>query len=528
MALRGRLTISLMGLVACAPADADPSEGSSTGEPTPESTSTTSAPQSSEGGRTSEASSSATTMFTSEATGQGDLEGDEVSSEDDATTQVDDSEGDSGFEAGLPGCGFEAAAFCDDFESERSVAGPRSGELDPALWSVGRALPQLPTSFDGAFWIGPSAEVEDCRPDRDGTIVFPNDDVLVCEPNAAITSRHAWTSASAQNYGLTSHRARCPFDFTGRTGTISFDADLSAHPLFGWVSVAITRDPTPAPSFADFEYATGPAHGIELHFMGGECYEGQTGIAGINVFSDFEESVIPASGACVSTTPGHLNHVDIRISRDAVEIWATDPSNDGEAFPEPRLVASAELELPFERGWVNLTVHNHATIKYEHGPAWVARWDDFGFDGPVLPSPSEVSVPDALATFADEGAEGRFIGYPVYEPVAFTIPGVASTGLSRAELVLTAWYPLFEGESSSHGLRYRWNDGPWHERLLLPGELAGLLREGQQGTINQSIAVDTEALREGDNVLEIAAVGPESGYPAAVANVDLVLYRDGG
>ena len=69
---------------------------------------------------------------------------------------------------------------------------------------------------------------------------------------------------------------------------------------------------------------------------------------------------------------------------------------------------------------------------------------------------------------------------------------------------------------------------PWRERLLLPSELSALLRDGQQGTINQSIDVPPEDLREGSNTLEIIAAGPESGYPAAVTNIDLLLYRDGG
>src|SRR6185436_7967882 len=62
---------------------------------------------------------------------------------------------------GDPGCGLDAAAFCDPFDAPSAAPG-RSGELDARKWSGGRMQPQAPTGSGNAFAIGP-ATIGDCR-----------------------------------------------------------------------------------------------------------------------------------------------------------------------------------------------------------------------------------------------------------------------------------------------------------------------------------------------------------------------------
>ena len=47
-----------------------------------------------------------------------------------------------------------------------------------------------------------------------------------------------------------------------------------------------------------------------------------------------------------------------------------------------------DVDLPFMRGYVHLTTHNHASLKYSNDTvdAWAARWDNVGFDGPAITS----------------------------------------------------------------------------------------------------------------------------------------------
>lgn len=114
-------------------------------------------------------------------------------------------------------CGFDAPAFCDTFE-DGPKAGGRSGELDPAFWSVVRGVPGSSANFDDAIRIGP-ALIGKCRADLSDTRVLPDSDVLVCDPVPSIPSRHALGTAAAQNYGLSTYRIRQqqPWRYGGRS-----------------------------------------------------------------------------------------------------------------------------------------------------------------------------------------------------------------------------------------------------------------------------------------------------------------------
>jgi hypothetical protein len=413
---------------------------------------------------------------------------------------------------GPPGCGLAAAAFCEDFE-----AGPhplsRSGELDPARWSIGRLTPKLPTSSDGAMWIGPSAPITNCRADIDGSIVTPDADALVCESNVDISSRHALISVAAQDYGLNSHRAKQRFDFTNRTGVIALDADLTLDPLYGFLGIALSADPTPAPSFGAFEYSTGPRHGIEVVFDR-TCGENTAGIAGIRQFVDHAETYLDAESACVATQAGKLNHVELHVSKGHLTVFASDPGSD---IVNP--ILEVDLALDFERAWVNVTVHNHATIKYEYGPAWTTRFDNFAFDGPVLPTVRESNAANSLL----ESDGGRFVGYLVNEAASIELDGVDPTGVTTARVALTAWYLTLEGDPTSFTLSHRMNGGALRSHTLTPGEVAALLADDQQGALNHILEIDPADLIAGKNVLSIQAVNVPETYPPAIANVDLLL-----
>ncbi|MBL8742639.1 MAG: hypothetical protein JNK04_16140 [Myxococcales bacterium] len=303
-----------------------------------------------------------------------------------------------------------------------------------------------PTGDDEAVAIG-LATIRDCRSDLPAQV--PTDrDTLVCDGNDAIQSNHLLVATAAQNYGQNSYRARQPFDFAGRTGTIVFDADGTNSGLLGWISLEVTEDPTPAPSFTfeqNYENGSIPRNGIEVqfaHLCGGE----NVGVSDIIVYDDFAQASVFSLGACAPAARGKLNHFEVRLSEQQIEVYATPPSDDGLTFGEPVLLGSADVALPFSRGYVHFTTHNHATVKYSvegicnpqfgnddcasygagfqcvpdgpfdsfcrqngtgictstadcqpFGPdytcddrqtcvidAWLTRWDNLGFDGPAV------------------------------------------------------------------------------------------------------------------------------------------------
>lgn len=476
-------------------------------------------------------------------------------------------------------CGFDKPAFCDTFESGPKDGG-RSGELDAAHWSVVRGMPYNSSSFDDAVRIGP-ALIGQCRSDLSDTMVLPDSDVLVCDPTATIPSRHALATAAAQNYGLSTYRIRQPFDFAGRTGTIRLDMDLTNNGLGGWPALVIAQDPSPTPSFDWQERGSGPRNGVEIEFGTGWCNTPHTLEPIIYAFRDYVQTAYVPSFDCdiphATTAPGSLNHVEIYLTEQHLEVWTSDASEDGVTFPNLHLLWSGDIDLGFSRGYVSLALRNHATIKYWLGSAASVRFDNIGFDGPVLKDWREYSAPDSLTSFSGlpgckmestecqwEGAvipkypdgggmcsetsctfdgEGRNVGYVVPNvdedepPVSLSFAGVDPGDFTRARLVLAAIYPWFEWNGVNHppqylALRYRVNGGDWHDRNITDAE-ANAFRDfspdiggagAGSGYLNQAIDLDLAELVAGDNTVELMMANTWTGtYRTSVTGADLVF-----
>jgi len=380
-------------------------------------------------------------------------------------------------------CGLDAPAFCDTFESGPSVGG-REGELDPSKWSVTRGGPWQHASLNEAFTIGPTL-LPACR-DGLAARALPDSEVLICDPTSGVPSRHLLTATAAQNYGLSTYRIRQPFDFSGRTGTIKFDVSLENNGLGGWPAISIAQDPSPAPSFDWEERGSGPRNGLEIEFDGGWCNNKHTVEVGLFTFADYVQTQARASFDCntphATTSSDALNHVEVYLTANHLEVWASDASPDGVTFPNFHQMYAADLNLPFQRGSVNLNVRNHATMKYWVGSAWTVRWDNVGFDGPVVDETREYGVPDSLTPVDGlDGCQisgtcqwrgdviaqnpgndkvcdpsvsckttdhGVNVGYtvPRYDeaPAALHVPGVDLTNATAARLVFAATYPWFD------------------------------------------------------------------------------------
>jgi hypothetical protein len=478
-------------------------------------------------------------------------------------------------------CGLDAPAFCDTFETGPAQGG-RSGELDPARWSVVRGSPYNSSMFDDAFRIGP-ALIGACRADLSNTRVLPDADVLVCDPIPTIPSRHVLATAAAQNYGLSTYRIRQPFDFAGRTGTIKLDMDLSNNGLGGWPALIIAEDPSPAPSFDWQERGSGPRNGIEIEFGTGWCSTPHTLEAVVYTFADYLQTARAPSFDCAiphaTTAPNALNHVEVFLTQSHVEVFTSDTSPDGVTFPNQHLLWAGDVTLPFSRGYVSLALRNHATMKYWLGSAATVRWDNVGFDGPVVTGWRDYSAPDSLtsyhglpgctmggpscqwegdaipATPEDAGrvkcaqttcmydGDGRNVGYVVpntsenVAPVALHIAGVTKGAATRARLALAGIYPWFMWSMmfpppTQLDLRFRLNGGAWHDRFITPIEANAFMdffpaiggAGAGAGLLNQVITLDLAELRDGDNLIELQAAGTWTGsYRIMVTGVDLVL-----
>ena len=486
---------------------------------------------------------------------------------------------DSGASGGMyvpqPGtCGLDAPAFCDTFEAGPQTGG-RAGELDPARWSAMRGAPSAHADLTTAYRIGP-ALLPACRPGLTGTAALPENDTVICDPTATVRTRHLLTAAAAQNYGMSAYRVRQPFDFAGRTGRITLDVDLSNGALFGWPALALAEDPTPMPTFDFPERGSGPRNGFEIEFSSGWCNTANTVEPSVYTYRDYVETAMGASYDCGTphavTAPGALNHVEIYLTAGHLELWASDASPDGVSFPNFHQLWAGDLSLPFSRGYLNLVVRNHATMKYWSGSAWITRWDNVGFDGPVVTGWREHSAVDSLQSYRGlEGCliegkclwrgavipthpgtdcdspeesctfdeQGRVVGYVVPNrdepPVSIAIPAVHLTGATRARLAIAVDYPWFEWNGVTYppthfNLRHRLNGGAWQDRFVTEVEanaFAGDFATGGApgaGLLNQMIDLDLSELRDGTNTLELSGDGTWTGsYRIAVAGADLIL-----
>ena len=461
---------------------------------------------------------------------------------------------------GDPGCGLDAAAFCDTFDAPAKDRG-RAGEADVTKWSASRMAPQGPTAYGQAYAVrastlrpfndagGAKRQLPACRSDVMDE-VLPDDDILVCDPSDDVASRHLLVAVSSQNYGQNTLRARQPFDFAGRTGKIVFDAEALAGGLLGWVSLAVTEDPVGAPSFQTEHNSEGgvlPRNGFSVQFN--EPCNGMDGtnfsMNELHVFDDYVETITrPTDRVCLATRWGKLNHIEIDVAEDRIEVYGTPFSEDGKSFEPAQLIWGGAVKLPFTRGYVQITTHNHATLKYSEASSdfkqgfldldtWIARWDNVGFDGPIVRGLREYEVPDPLDPFHVMGNDVDYEGVNTGWTLADEADGPKQTlhfsdveldGMKSARLAYDAWYCAGCGPPvGEYGVKYRFNGHDWHTRQLTDVEAMSILPDNGQGAVGHVVDVPIGELVAGDNTVEFVSVNHPTNYPVGLVNVDLVL-----
>lgn len=463
---------------------------------------------------------------------------------------------------GEPGCGFERAAFCDTFGAPATTRS-RGGELDGVFWSGSRSFGQL--SATRALGVG-MASIPECRPDLPSEVGV-DQDALICEPTFDLMSRHLLVATASQFYGQNSYRIRQPFDFAGRTGRIVFDASTDPlSPLLGWISLAVTEDPISTPGYSIIGNDEGsiiPKNALEVHFSNiGD--DSKIGVRYLHVFNDHVDTVYapPEGTTAAARRQGKVNHFEVSISETEVEVTITPFADDGVTFAAPALVYHQPVQLPFSQGYVTLSLHNHATLKYTDANApgglvnaAVARIDNVGFDGPVITNWRESSVPDSLVEFEGEPFQpvqdprnpeniGHDIAYVVHDAAlgpgpALHLEGVDPSNATSATLALTLYVDFLSPsiKPANYALRARVNGNAWHERKLTPAEVAffsdgpttldssgkPMGDPGTQGRLALLVDVPVDELVAGDNTVELVTDQVPTSYPPLANNVDLVL-----
>lgn len=456
------------------------------------------------------------------------------------------------------GCGLDQPAFCETFESGPALLADRGrgGELSRTRFSTTRYAPSLSTGDGVTFWAWEAEfgfmpdEPDVCRSDVVG-FLLPARDTLICDPAPNIGSRYLLTAVGSQNYGSNAYRIRQPFDFSGRTGTLMFDTDLASNFLLGYLSVAITEDPSPTPAWDINGRGPNPRNGVMVVLVSND--------AQVHDVRDYAMTTLPGAATSMPSQRGRLTRVQLRLSQQQLEVLTSEPSADGINFSAlvSRRITTFTTPLDFSRGYVSLLAQNHATWKYaitfggmpRPMRSWNGYWDNIGFDGPALNTTREYEIPDSgiasSRTTVDEFPAGVFntivhpgqsLGYVIPDGPntmsnALTFSGVSLANATRARLVFNGYYQGYNIDGIRLGtgrLRYQLNDQPIHVRAFTPGEVAMLDTPGQTGGYNHAIDMPLSELVNGDNRVRFSTLNISSGYPNAVTNLDLLIDFDLG
>lgn len=292
------------------------------------------------------------------------------------------------------GCGLPQAAFCDTFDTPQP-GGPRTGEMSHDSWSAAR-LSQADNPSQGMidqYW---ATKLAACG---NGAGVLPDADFRVCDGHRSESLNDGGQFVINEAY------VRQPFDFAGRTGSITFDVDAKTDgPHTWWPEIWLTNLPVPAPSVnANPGMDALPEDGLQI-MLSNDCGPNTGGAGELRIIQNYAvvADLKPNAGlrvtggeGCYPTQPGILNHFEVKISPNEIQVWASDPG--GANFKE--YDDAAELDLSFTRGYLHIEHVQYNADKFDHSSIATKEqtytWDNIGFDGPFLPTDRAYDVPDA-------------------------------------------------------------------------------------------------------------------------------------
>lgn len=328
------------------------------------------------------------------------------------------------------------AIFCEPFDVVNSGTPSRTGGLDPNVWGVSRTIGDFVNLGQGQYntW-GPTALIG-CSGST--TVVAPND-VAICNGQLREASNDNLTGVfETGTVTVLAMYPKQPFDFAGRTGTVSFDVSNDTHGIHAaWPEFWISDLPVPAPFNHFNSWVSLPANGFGVR-LGNQAVAGDVGLcqnsnnlnsnrwtvdSGVVVRNYVYEDVnyqgvdfgtasnpplhlnildcvrAPADGS------GVMNHVEIRVTQTEVDVYATDAGVAPSATTLRKIASFTNANLSFTRGLVWLDdVHYNA----DKGSSPSQRqhtfvWDNLAFDGPFPGRDWTFDALDALTPYTFDG-----------------------------------------------------------------------------------------------------------------------------
>lgn len=311
-------------------------------------------------------------------------------------------------------CGFQKStskvAFCDTFDQPAAANDSRSGPLNPTVWGVSEVMAGSGSTYDSGTnssqnivdSIAPVNSTAPCG----GTGLTPTRNLQICDGQLFDSVNDDGGQTILAMY------PRQPFDIANRTGDVTFDvSDNSQGNHAAWPSLIYTDQPVPAPYTSGSGLAAFARNSFGITFAGQCNYAGGgsqwcpdsegngtcTAADGVSVDSMFETVDYIESGVswnrdgCVakSTNPAQQNHVEVLMSKSQVQVWASNPGST-----TLKEIADASVSLPLTRGLLWMEDDHYNGDKFNTQQSDTFGWDNFGFDGPILPRDLGFDVPN--------------------------------------------------------------------------------------------------------------------------------------
>jgi hypothetical protein len=258
----------------------------------------------------------------------------------------------------------------------------------------------------------------------------PGTDIIICNGAMRQSSNDNATGAyEAGTVTALTMYPKQPFNFAGRTGTISFDVSNDTQGTHGaWPELWVTATPMPAPFLHFSNVSSGEAHAFGIRFAA-STVAGQGAQLGPNCLNDnnsrwMVDSFVAIRNYVVDDTFGYgtrskmtvtptgcviassganggLNHVEVQVSQNQVDVYATDA---GKTAPLIHIAKITDANLSFAQGLVWLQdVHYNADkslrtpLQHNH----TFTWDNVAFDGPRVARDLSYDVLDSAAPCHD-------------------------------------------------------------------------------------------------------------------------------
>jgi Bacterial Ig domain len=412
-------------------------------------------------------------------------------------------------------------ALCETFDAPAGT-GNRSGQLNGTLWGVSRVT-SYKNDGQGVFYgWWPSKQLQ-CGA---SVLVKPENDVNICGGRMLESVNDGGMPNSLPGNGAATLFAaypKQPFDIAGRTGTVTFDASsdsINAHQA--WIQFAYTDQPIPAPH-GNSGGGTAGVPGIQDYARNGFGFAmstiDQTPCQHVTLFYVVRNYVLQNPDitdlGCVNppAQAGPLNHFEVRISQNQVDVYGTDPGST--VLKHLAVLSNANLTLTRGLIWIE-DAHYNACKDFGVQCDHTFAWDNVGFDGPVLPRDLAYDALDNLKAVGDGSLQLGWLADS--SGTSVQIPNVSGIGQATGALLTFNNIFSYNTLSTNPSLLYRLNGNAWHtEAWPFPDN-------SNEVTRPFAIPIPLSEIQSGTNTVEFKAPDVNT----VIANADIILIAAGG